>query len=401
MIASAPLRRQLTQRPRPYFQLLPKLRVHLIKQRPLPEWLFLGTFILYSLFCIFLYLQYVEPWIAGDIQTRIGADSDRYWEYAHQSQNSQGAELISVTGNFLGPVTLIRVLHTGLAIMCFNFFLFIISLKVAVSIPQVNKAVVGFLFLANAQLLPALTTVNKEIFILLAAALTSKYLYAEYKSNFLLAAILFVSVVARWEQAAIFILFLLFNILFRKQPWLGILTLVVLITVAYPFAFIILGLDPHTLDWLLEDAPTLIRIDAIQRAFGFPIVVIPKILMILTGQLHSPQFYDYANWHKWFITDAQNWLFLPLGCLMYTIVFVAAVWTKRMNLNRPVALLSAVTLIISAAPPFTQPRYIYAVYTMLCIDLACPKKVEAGKIYKRPKYALYIFKKKYRNYCLP
>ncbi len=392
MITYTPLPYQSAQEPRSYFQLLPKLRVQIIKRRPLSEWLFFGTFMLYSLFCIFLYFQYVEPWIAGNIQTRIGADSDRYWEYAQWAQSSKDAELISVTGNFLGPVTLIRFLHTGFAIMCFNFFLFIVALKVIGSIPQVNKAMVGFLFLANAQLLPALTTVNKEIFILLAAALTSKYLYADRRSKFLLVAILFVSIVARWEQAAIFILFLCFNMLFRKRPWLGVLTLIATITVAYPFAFTILGLDPHTLDWLLEDAPTLIRIDAIQRAFGFPIVVIPKIFMTLTGQLHSPQFYNYDNWHKWFITDAQNWLFLPLGCLMYTIIFIAAVWTKRMNLSRPVALLSAITLIVSAAPPFTQPRYIYAVYTMLCIDLARPKRFEAEKIYERPKYTFCLFR---------
>ena len=367
----------------PHFRIpvprLPAFRLSL-RSRPLSEWLFAAALLVYLLLCVWFYFAYVQPWIAGAIQTRIGADSDRYWEYAEWASNSSNAPLISLTGNFLGPVMLIRLLKTGFAIMCFNFVLFAVALKVAGSIPRVNKVLVGVLFLANAQLLPALTTLNKEIFTLLAAVLTVKYLYAERRSMLLLLIVLAVSIVARWEQAAILLLFLLFErVLFRRSPWLGLLTLIAIITVAYPFAFRILGIDPHALDWLMEDAPTLIRINNIQEAFGFPLVVIPKIFMLLTGQLHSPQFYDLGTWWGKFITDAQNWLFLPLGCLMYTAVFAVAVWTGRMRPSRPVALLSAITLIISAAPPFTQPRYIYGVYTMLCIELARPRELGTGR----------------------
>ncbi|WP_158751878.1 hypothetical protein [Acidobacterium sp. S8] len=263
--------------------------------------------------------------------------------------------------------------------MGFNLILFAISLKVAASIPKVKIAVVGFLFLANAQLLLALTTLNKEIFALLGGVLTAKYLYSEKRSKLMLAVVILVSAVARWEQVAILILFLVFDsFLFRRRPWLGVLILVAAITLIYPFAFRILGIDPHALDWLMEDAPTLIWINTVQQAFGFPLVVILKIFMLLTGQLHSPQFYDWNKWWDKFISDAQNWLLLPLGCLAYTIVFTVALYTKRMKLNRPVGLFCVLTLIICAAPPFTQPRYIYAIYTMICIDLARPRELGEG-----------------------
>ena len=361
---------------RSYSPRLPRFSVPLVGKRPSSEWLFFATLILYSFFCFFFYFKYVEPWIAGDIQTRIGADSDRYWEYAMWAEESGDAPLTSITGNYLGPVLMVRALHSGFAILCFNFFLFAIALKVVASIPQVNLALVGFLFLANAQLLLALTTLNKEIFALLGGVLTAKYLYAKKRSKLMLLVVLLVSLIARWEQAALLILFLAFDrILFRKKPWFGVLTLVAAITVIYPFIFRVLGIDPHTFDWLMEDAPTLIRINNVQQAFGFPLVVIPKIFMLLTGQLHSPQFYDFGSWWGKVITDLQNWLFLPLGCLMYTIIFAVAFWTKRLRLTRPIALLSVLTLVVSAVPPFTQPRYVYAVYAMLCIDLARPREL--------------------------
>jgi hypothetical protein len=358
----------------------------LIKKRKWSDWLFVLSLIVYSLICVVIYFHYVAPWINGDTQIRIGADSDRYWDYAKLTDESGGAPLFNLTGNFLGPVLMIRFLKTGFAIMCFNFVVFAIAMKVMASIRGVDKTLVGFLFLANAELLPALTTLNKEIFALLGGVLTAKYLYAENRSRFLLVIILVVSMFARWEQVGIFLLFLAFErLLFRGRPWLGIFTLVAAITVMYPFIFRILNIDPHIFDGLLVDATTQIKIDDIQRAFGFPLVVVPKILMLLTGQLHSPQFYNPTNWWNWFVTDPQNWLFLPLGCLMYCVVFGIAVWTGRMKPTRPIALLSILTLIISAVPPFTQPRYIYLVYTMLCIDIARPMELSPAGKKRRPR----------------
>ena len=390
---------QVNVRTPSYTLRLPSWRISFVKSRPISDWTFIVALGMYAILCVFVYFQYVEPWIAGELPTRIGADSDRFWEYANWAKTAGDAPLISITGNYLGPVLMVRLFQTGFAIMCFNFLLLGVALKVLGSIPKVNRSLAGFLFLANAQLLPALTTLNKEIFVLLAAVLTVKYLHSSSRSKRLLLVILAVSIIARWEQAALLLLYLLFDkILFRGRPWLGVISLVAVITVSYPFIFSILGIDPHSLDWLLEDAPTLITLNTIQVAFGFPLVVIPKIFMILTGQLHSPQFYDYSTWWTKFTSDAQNWLLLPLGCLAYSLVFAVAVWTKKMDLHRPVALLSALTLIISAAPPFTQPRYIYGVYTMLCIELAMPLG-DGNRLGDVPNYRSALLRWKLRNHC--
>lgn len=51
-----------------------------------------------------------------------------------------------------------------------------------------------------------------------------------------------------------------------------LLLIVGAITVVYPFLFQLLGIDSNVLDWLMEG-----KIGSIQRSFGFPLVVLPKI----------------------------------------------------------------------------------------------------------------------------
>lgn len=348
----------------------------LLRRRPLSDWVFVACFALYAMVCVFIYFRYVEPWIAGEISTRIGADSDRLWDFAKEAQQSSAdaQPLISATSNLLGPVAVGMLLRNGFAVMCFNFLLFGIAMKVVDSIPGVTTALVGFLLLLNAELLPALTTLNKEIFALLASALTVKYLYSTRRSKLLLGAVLLVSAFARWEQVALLILyFLLRRFPFRNRPWRAILFLVAAITVVYPISFRLLGIDPHAFDWLMQGATTQIWINNIQNSYGFFLLVVPKILLLMTGELHSPQYYDPHYWSENFSADPQNMLFLPLACLAFTVIFIYALYTKRMQLSRPVAFLSAITLIVTAAAPFTQPRYIFGVYVMLCIEVARPR----------------------------
>ena len=354
-------------------------RQNVLRKHPLAYWVFVTTAMLYAILCVAIYLRYVEPWISGETSIRIGADSDRLWAFAKEAQihSADTQPLVSATSNLLGPVAIGISLRNGFAVMCFNFLLFAIAIKTVDSIPGVNTALVGFLLLLNAELLPALTTLNKEIFALLASVLTVKYLHSGKRSPLLLGMVALVSAFARWERVAILILYwLLRKVLFRERPRLAILCLIAAITIVYPVSFRLLGIDPHEFDWLMQGATTQIWINNVQDHYGFFLLVVPKIILLMTGELHSPQYYDPHYWRDNFSLDPQNVLFLPLACLAFTIVVVFAVCTKRMKLNRPVAFISILTLIVTAAAPFTQPRYIFGVYVMLCVEIALPRDLE-------------------------
>jgi hypothetical protein len=362
------------------------LQPRLLRERPMSNWVFVPCLALYALLCFFVYFHYVEPWISGEIGTRIGADSDRLWDFAKEAQqgSSEAQPLISATSNLLGPVAVGMLLRDGFAVMCFNFFLFGLTMKTVDSIPGVNSALVGFLLLLNAELLPALTTLNKEIFALLASVLTVKYIHSPTRSRLLLGLVFLVSAFARWEQVAVLILyFLLRGFPFKNRPWLAVLFLIAAITVIYPVSFQMLGIDPHAFDWLMQGATTQIWINNVQDHYGFFLLVVPKIMLLMTGELHSPQYYDPHYWRDNFSADPQNMLFLPLACLAFTLLFTYALWTKRLTLSNPVAFLSMITLIVTAAAPFTQPRYIFGVYAMLCIEVARPRMLRDSELARR------------------
>ena len=64
--------------------------------------------------------------------------------------------------------------------------------------------------------------------------------------------------------------------------------------------------------------------------------------------------------------DPQESLFQPLGCTAFIVVLILVTTTKRMDLRRPIPFLVLVTLIVTAATPFIQPRYLYSAYILLC-----------------------------------
>ena len=347
-------------------------RFQFLKPRPRSEWIFFATFLLYAIACVIVYFWLVQPWINGDLGPRVGADSDRYWQSVTDIQtDSADPDLITLGGNLLGPVAIGLLLKGGFAVMCFNFLLFAIALKVAFSIEGLNKAAFGFLMLVNAELLPALTTLNKEIFALLAAVLSAKYIYSTKRSRILLAFALVVSLAARWEQFAILLLFLLANYPpFRGRPKFTVGVLIAALTVIYPLMFIVFGISPSVFDYLLEGAGVIVQLDAIQAAFGFPIVLPIKVLMLMGGRLLQPWFYWSGAFLELGFHDLQGQVFQPLGAVTMVVIFATAVFEGKMRLERPIALLSAITLIVAAVAPFIQGRYAYPVYILLCLELA-------------------------------
>ena len=52
------------------------------------------------------------------------------------------------------------------------------------------------------------------------------------------------------------------------------------------------------------------------------------------------------------------------------VIFATALVEGKMRLERPIALLCTITLIVAAVAPFIQGRYVYPVYVLLSIELA-------------------------------
>lgn len=351
---------------------MPRFRMRF--KRPYSQWLLIAVFILYTAVCVTAYLQYEVPWIKGESSVRIGADSDGYWREVTAARTGTGESLVTLGSNLLGPVLLGQLLGNGFAVMCFNISLFVLAMKIAGSIPGVHKTLFGFLILLNVVLLPALATLNKEILALFAAVLTAKYVLSSRRSILFLAATLGVSLMARWEQAAILILFLLLmHSPLRSRPKLALGLLVCSISVLYPLIFrSIFHVDPQVFNDLIQNANTILRLNNIQAAGGFFIVILPKIFMSIAGRLATPWIYWNGSFLKEGIQDPQQDIFQPLGSLAFLLIFAYALLKRKLQLNKPLPMLIALTLVITAVTPFIQPRYLYPAYVLLCLEIARP-----------------------------
>lgn len=362
----------------------PKVRIPflslLVEPRSLEKWLLIWIFCLYLAFCFACFFEFEQPRLNHDTFIRFGADSPTYWEaVAYRSEHAQNENLISFTGNLLGPVVIGMIFKTGLAVAFFNVFLFFVAVEIACTIPGVDRYLLVFLLAISAETAPALVTLNKEILVLLSAMLLAKFIYLEKTSWFLLAAALFVSVFARWEQIAVILLFLFLRrkgSFFRRNPRLAILIVIGALTVSYT----LIARIPHSgigaFTQYTKGANTIVKLNNIQASFGFPLVLVPKIIMDLMGELLRP-----ATFLREFgllgIGDMHSMFIIPLFSIAMIIVLVIAYRQGKLNPKRPIALLVITYMIMTAVTPFVQPRYNYFVYVLLCLELAKKEEPDA------------------------
>jgi hypothetical protein len=270
------------------------------------------------------------------------------------------------------------VLRSGLAVCVFNIVLFFIAVEIACTIPGVDRYRLLFLLMICSETAPALVTLNKEILVLFSVLLLAKYVYSERRSAFLLVPVLIASVLTRWEQVGIILLFLFLQrkgSVFQRNPRFAVASVIAALTVIYSLIAMIPGSGIAGFMAYTKGANTIAKLDAIQAHFGFPLVMAPKIILDLSGQLIRPVF--FYNWLSAYgFTDIHSSLIIPLFSLVLIPVLVIAYRRGKLNPRRPIALLIIIYLLVVAVTPFVQPRYNYFVYVLLALELAKKEEPE-------------------------
>lgn len=319
------------------------------------------------------FFEFEQPRLDHDSFVRFGADSPTYWNAVHyRTEHAENQELISFTGNLLGPVTIGIIFKTGFVVALFNIFLFFMSVEIACTIPGVDRYLLVFLLAISAETPPALVTLNKEIFVLFSTFVFAKYIYSEKRSWLLLGTAIFASIFARWEQIAIMLLFLFLRrkgSFFRRNPKLAVLSVIAVLTVAYTLVARLPGSGIRAFTQYARGANTIVMLNTIQASFGFPIVLVPKIIMDLTGELLRPRTY-LAEFGTLGIGDIHSMFIIPLFSIALMVLLAVAYFKGKLNPKRPIALLVIIYMIMTAVTPFVQPRYNYFVYVLLCLELA-------------------------------
>jgi hypothetical protein len=356
---------------------IPRVRIPflslLLEARPLKKWLMIWLLCLYLAFCWGCYFVWEQPRLNHDNYVRFGADSPTYWDAVkYRSEHANTENLVTFSGNLLGPVMIGMIFRNGIAVAVFNIFLFFVAVEIACTIPGVDRYRLVLLLALCSETAPALVTLNKEILVLFSTLLLAKYIYSKRRSWLLLAVVLTVSLFARWEQIALIFLFLFLRrkgSIFERNPKFAIGIVIAVLTVLYALIARLPGTGLAAFTQYTKNANTIAKLDKIQENFGFPLVLAPKILMNLLGELLRPWTFvgEYAQlgWG-----DIHSIFIIPLFSIAMCTLLVIAYRQGKLNPRRPIAFLIIIYAITTAVTPFVQPRYNYFAYVLLALEIA-------------------------------
>jgi hypothetical protein len=343
--------------------------------------------LLYFFLCWTAFFAFVEPGFEGKPSDRIEADSTTYFTIADYHRVNRGLSddqnLVTFNANLIGPVWIAQTLRTPFFVVILNCFLFVAMTQMAALIPGVRRRFFCLLMALNPQTVVSIATLNKEILasVGLVAFMASR-LQHRYRALLLIVAFT-LSMMARWEQAAILLLYLLLESrvsLLRRRHVLSLLIVIAVLTVAYA---IVARFSPIDIASFLaqntETSGPIAKMAEIQAYYGFPLVLLPKAILNLTNRVLTPNFFWSDAYLTGDFTDLQNQFISQLQGLATAVLLVAAFLTHRMSLRRPMPYFIALYVIVTSVSPFIQPRYQYPVYALLCVELARSAKAYAAE----------------------
>jgi hypothetical protein len=347
-------------------------------RRSVSAWIVIGTFVVFVILTLGLYFEAVSPVADFWFQPHIAADAAAYWELSgvrpgaftpDKADSDSGPQF---GGGSLGPVLQAKIFRTDLGILLSNFAMLALILWVVSTMKEFDLSAFTLLLLLNPLLFSVVATLNKEIFSVTGLILFLRYMTAKRFRFLLLMAALLVSGGGHWQQAAVLLMLACLESRFsplRNKPRAGVVVILLFFTVAYALVF---HLVPIVIAGLLAQAEgghTIVILDNIQGNFGFPLVVIPKILMNVMGYFITPSYYlgnywgeDFSNWYSQIFVEAQMFL--------TTILLFGLLIARKLPLKQPLVYLLAVYLILTAVNPMIQPRYEYPAYVLLCLQAA-------------------------------
>jgi hypothetical protein len=345
----------------------------------LKQWRTHFLLFVYVLILILLFVSYVQPSVLGLNGLRIGADTSTYMDAAEDFSSSSNRPisipmLISFQGQILGPVAESVVLKTTTNIALVNGLIFVVGLWYASRLPGVRIELCFPLLILNPTTTVSILTLNKEIFAYISIIFFIRYLTVPGKSHLLLFTALCAGLMARWEQPAIMMLYL-----FVEHRWsplkgkhkTGLIMMVGAITLLWPF---LLRTGVVNLASLLSTADnaqsnSLPMLNAIQASFGFPIVLIPKMIGNMFGVSWNPVFL-VGLLQVGDFSDVQNQIISPIQNLVMLVVCLTACFKHKLQLYKASVYTMWLYLIMSAAAPIYQPRYQFPIYVLICLELS-------------------------------
>lgn len=315
------------------------------------DWLMLVP---YVIFVFFFFVQIAIPVLNDRMDFQFYSDSKTY-EY---EATDYSKELITVGGNFFGPVMILRLLgpQNYIAIFFFNLIVFFVSLYFFTRDRRLDLKIFLPLILLSSITFTSIMSINKEIISLLFSSILI-YNHERKKLKYIL--FLFVlSYFVRWQLTLFYIVYLLIfsNINFINNRKLMIIVLLVSISI-FLFLFgdifeTVFSIYERVKDDYVEGGGSFNLIMNIQSQYGYVLAFPLKTLHLLVGMLSRYRtVFDF--------TDVYNNLILYLQCILNAIVLYKTFQYRLYRLSYDYFYIAVIYCIIFAITPVYASRYFY------------------------------------------
>lgn len=315
----------------------------------------------YSVIASILFFYYGLPSLEGKISQQMYSDSVTYEQVADAYDS--GDELVSIGGNYLGPVFVLRFFDFNrISIHFFNLSILFLSVLMVFKYLYVNRGIFLLGILTSPLLFFSMFGVNKEIFLLPFSICLLIFLRS--RSAIWLVCSIIAAFFVRW-QMVIFVLLVFFatsNInIFQKKRWLILIFFTLAMTVAYPI------LASGALDAIqqisIEGARDELGSQAsgifsamvdMQQVYGYFLILIPKTIQLLIGFLarFSIASIEIDFWNNFVIMLQSLHNFFLLGLVLIY---------RRFHLSNDYFYLICIFSVLFAVTPVFAPRYFYPV----------------------------------------
>jgi hypothetical protein len=329
---------------------------------------------------LYLFLNFSVPYLLNQSSLRAAADSPAYLLLLENEPKS----LIDATSNFLGPFVLVNLFRENL--IFYFFFNFLISSIGILLITKYyfksvkDKIILSFLLIFSPLMLISLPVVNKEI--LGFFGICFLILYLKKQRGFFLLLCLAFSIATRWQQFLTVVIFLFLNYSIAKvnNKNKNVFALIIIL-----FSMSILyRIVPQQEFAVFEDqaisANTVITLNEFQKNGFYWLVYLPKLFLNLFG--------NPINGFIYLISFSENLdlyrLFGILQEFLMLIIFSLLIFKKKIIIQGSLFLFAGIYSILYSFSPFIQSRYFFPIYPVFLIMLFYDPEARTGiKKYKK------------------
>lgn len=336
--------------------------------------------LLYCSLAVVAFVFVVAPALRGELAVTAWADTQVYIDLARAHL---GWELLTLSGNYVGPVALILAFqYDNALLLAFNCLLLAGTYAYVVRVYPLREGFFALLLLANPMLFASLVSVNKEILGLAGILVFACFLETRRLAVLFVAILL--SMLARWHQVLAVILFLFLESRLwplRRRPLATLVVVVAAVSVAYSLvpaeALASLGSTDLTAIQEAKAGGLLATLNSLQRHFGYAIAVLPKMALNWFGNLGrtwdlvepGPDF-DPTVLYNYAVIGHQL-------CMVGVTAYLA--FRGRLGPSRPIVRLALVYSILFSLSLIIQYRYFFPVYGLLCLEASRRFRLDPAK----------------------